>query len=152
MQYFHRATKTRRGVLSQHQCCFTFRFASLKFLTSSRTSQCWDSEKISTGDTTHVPIKCCGLGPYRSAGGGWRGTGSGPAHSLPRHSTHWPGLGQGSLELHVVHLSQLGVAAQGHSETLGWGLERHPQILTKPHDGSIVKYHYKFVFFHGQKF
>lgn len=31
------------------------------------------------------------------------------------------------IKTHVVHVDQLGVAARGLPEILGWGLELHPQ-------------------------
>lgn len=65
------------------------------------------------------------LGPHRTAVGR---QGQALASSfLPQTQDSLSRTGQDSSKTHVVHLDQLGVAALGFPETLGWGLELYPQ-------------------------
>lgn len=69
-------------------------------------------------------MKSCAGATQNSCGE--TGTGSGqliPAPDTGLTVQDWARL----IKTHVVHLDQLGVAALGLPEALGWGLELHPQ-------------------------
>lgn len=92
----------------------------LKNLQSLKGSE----SRFKTGEATQVQVKSCAGTTQNSCGEA--GTGSGqliPAPDTGLTVQDWARL----IKTHVVHLDQLGVAALGLPETLGWGLELHPQ-------------------------